>query len=259
MSQRIRSVNPALNVDILEHMNGIDYGDLTVHAGYIEYSYEVIEEQLTPIFEKRIIPILLGGDHSISLPHLRAAAKAYGPVSLVHFDAHSDTWRSQDPRMKYSHANMFSLAADEGIVDTSKSIQMGMRGGGPNPNFESSVELGYEVLSTDEVKKLYIDELCKKIKNRVGDSPVFLTFDVDFLDPIYAPGTGTPEVGGFTSYEAIQVIRGISGINIIGFDIVETLPDRDPARITALNAAHIVYQVLSIIAQKKASELEVIS
>jgi agmatinase len=257
MSQRIRPVNPALDIDISEHMNGIDYGDLLVHPGYIEYSYEAIEEQLTPIFEKGIIPILLGGDHSISLPHLRAAAKAYGPLSLVHFDAHSDTWRSDDPKKKYSHGNMFSLAADEGIVHTSTSIQMGMRGGGPNPAVESSVELGYEVLSTDDVKKLTIEELAQKIKDRVGDRPVFLTFDVDFLDPVYAPGTGTPEVGGFTSYEAIQMIRGIAGINIIGFDIVETLPDRDPSHITALNAANITFQAMSIIAIKRSMELTV--
>jgi len=259
MSQRIRSINPALDlIDISQYMTGIDYGDLLVHPGYIEYSYEAIEEQLTPIFEKRIIPILLGGDHSISLPHLRAAAKTYGPLSLVHFDAHSDTWRSKDPRKKYSHGNMFSLAADEGIVDPSASIQMGMRGSGPNPDFESCFELGYDVLSTDEVKKMKITDLCTRIKERVGDRPVFLTFDVDFLDPVYAPGTGTPEVGGFTTYEAIQMIRGISGINIIGFDIVETLPDRDTAGLTALNAANITFQVLSIIAMKKSIEVEMV-
>ncbi|MGN7942686.1 agmatinase [Virgibacillus sp. 6R] len=254
MSQRIRGVNPALDIDIFEFMSGIDYGDILVHPGYIEYSYEAIEEQLTPIFEKNIIPILLGGDHSISLPHLRAAAKKYGPVSLVHFDAHSDTWRSSDPRKKYSHGNMFSLAVDEGIVDPYSSIQMGMRGSGPNPNLESSIELGYEVLSTDDVKKLPIIELCEKVKNRVGTKPVFLTFDVDFLDPIYAPGTGTPEAGGFTTYEAIQMIRGIAGINIIGFDIVETLPDRDQSNLTALHAANITFQVLSIIAKNKSLE-----
>lgn len=259
MSQRLRPINPALNmIDLSKYMNGIDYGDLTVHPGYIEYSYEEIEAQLEPIFEKGIIPILLGGDHSVSLPHIRAAAKKYGPVSLVHFDAHSDTWRSDDPKKKYSHANMFSLGADEGVIDPNTSIQMGMRGGGPNPDFESSIALGYEVLSTDDVKKLTVYELCEKVKQRVKSRPVFLTFDVDFLDPVYAPGTGTPEVGGFTTYEAMQMIRGICGINIIGFDIVETLPDRDPAKVTALNAATITHQVLSIIAMKKRAEIEAV-
>ena len=177
-------------------------------------------------------------------------------VSLVHFDAHSDTWRSDDERKPHSHGNMFALAVDEGLVDTSTSIQIGMRGGGPNPEVEYSLKLGYEVLSTKDTKNLTVEEVCEKVKNRVGDRPVFLTFDVDFLDPIYAPGTGTPEVGGFTTYEAYQYIRGIAGINIIGTDIVETLPDRDPAKVTALNAANILFQILSIVAVKKKESLQ---
>jgi len=253
MSRRIGKINTSLDrLDVFEYLSGIDYGDLLVHPGYIEYSYEAIEEQLAPIFANKVIPIILGGDHSISLPHLRAAAKEYGPVSLVQFDSHTDTGRSPDPRKKYSHGTMFSIAVEEGIVDSYSSIQVGMRGTSIKKNpYQDSRDMGYELLTTDDVRKLEISELCTKIKGRVGDRPVFLTFDIDFLDPVYAPGTGTPEVGGFTTYEAYQIIRGIAGMNIIGFDIVEVLPDRDPAYITALNAANITFQVLSIIALKK--------
>lgn len=258
MSQRIRGINPALDrLNIFDYLSGVDYGDLAVHPGYIEYSYEAIEEQLAPIFRHNVIPILLGGDHSISLPHLRAAAKKYGPISLVHFDSHSDTGRSLDPRKKYSHGTMFSIAVDEGIVDPYSSIQIGMRGTSITKNpYQPARDMGFELLTTDDVKAMEISKLTQLIKARVSDKPVFLTFDVDFLDPVFAPGTGTPEVGGFTTYEAYQMIRGISGINMIGFDIVETLPDRDPAHITALNAANITFQVLSIIAQNKKAKLQ---
>ena len=258
MSQRLRGVNPEMGcIDIFDYLSGVDYGDVIVHPGYIEYSYEAIEEQLTPIFEKGVVPVLLGGDHSISLPHLRAAAKKYGPVSLVHFDSHSDTGRMPDERRKYSHGSMFSIAVDEGLVDPHTSIQMGMRGSSMFKNpYEGSREMGYELLTTDDVKKLTPQQLGEKIKARVGDRPVFLTFDIDFLDPVYAPGTGTPEVGGFSTIEAFRYLQELVGLNIIGFDLVEVLPDRDLAQVTALNAAHIIKQVLSVLATTKKQQIE---
>lgn len=249
MSQRLRPISQAQGIDTTEYVSGIDYGDLKIVPGYIDLSYEAIEEQLKPIFAKGIIPILLGGDHSISYPHVKAAAGAYGPVSLVHFDSHTDTGKSMDERRKHSHGTMFRYAAEEGYIDASTSIQMGMRG---TPftltGLDDSRELGYEVLTTDDVKKLSIPELCNKIKQRVGNNPVFLTFDIDFLDPVFAPGTGTPEVGGFNTYEAQQMLRGLTGLNIIGFDLVEVLPDRDLTRVTALNAANIAFEFITLIA-----------
>ncbi|MBE1445557.1 agmatinase [Paenibacillus sp. OAS669] len=252
MSQRIRPISPVHDIDISEYLSGIDYGDLTVHPGYIEQSYRAIEEQLTPVFEAGIVPIMLGGDHSISLPHLRAAAKKHGPVCLVHFDSHSDTGRSKHPERMWSHGAVFSYAVDEGLIDAEHSIQMGMRGSAFKPNnLADAREMGFEVLTTDDVRELTIPELCAKIKARVGDRPVFLTFDIDFLDPVYAPGTGTPEVGGFTTYEAQKMLRGLAGLNFIGFDLVEVLPDRDNNQITALNAANIAFEFVCLLAVKR--------
>ncbi|MFE5323757.1 agmatinase [Paenibacillus sp. NPDC056579] len=252
MSQRIRPISPVHQIDISEYLSGIDYGDLAVHPGYIEQSYQAIEEQLTPIFEAGIVPIMLGGDHSISLPHLRAAAKKHGPVCLVHFDSHSDTGRSKFPERMWSHGAVFSYAVDEGLIDAEHSIQMGMRGSSYKPNNLSDArEMGFEVLTTDDVRDLTIPQLCEKIKSRVGDRPVFLTFDIDFLDPVYAPGTGTPEVGGFTTYEAQKMLRGLAGLNFIGFDLVEVLPDRDANNITALNAANIAFEFVCLLAVKR--------
>lgn len=257
MSQRIRPISTAMNIDTSEYLSGIDYGDLKVHPGYIDYSYEAIEEQLNPIFAKGIVPIMLGGDHSISYPHVKAAANAYGPVSLVHFDSHTDTGKSMDERKKHSHGTMFRYAAEEGLINAATSIQIGMRGTPFALNaLDESRALGYEVLSTDDAKKLSIPELCERIKQRVGDNPVFLTFDIDFLDPVFAPGTGTPEVGGFTTYEAQQMLRGLAGLNLIGFDLVEVLPDRDLTKVTSLNAANIVFEFITLLALNRRSRKE---
>ncbi|MFD1128177.1 agmatinase [Paenibacillus provencensis] len=260
MSQRIRPISPVHQIDISEYLSGVDYGDLIVHPGYIEQSYQAIEDQLTPVFGAGIVPILLGGDHSISLPHLRAAAKKHGPVCLVHFDSHSDTGRSKHPERMWSHGAVFSYAVDEGLIDPYHSIQMGMRGttyraGG----LEEARAMGFEVLTTDDVRDLTIPELCRKVKERVGDRPVFLTFDIDFLDPVYAPGTGTPEVGGFTTYEAQKMLRGLAGIDFIGFDLVEVLPDRDPSQVTALNAANIGFEFISLLAVKRRDNSELVT
>ncbi|WP_019536368.1 agmatinase [Paenibacillus ginsengihumi] len=257
MSQRIRPISTAMNIDTSEYLSGIDYGDLKVHPGYIDYSYEAIEEQLNPIFAKGIVPIMLGGDHSISYPHVKAAANTYGPVSLVHFDSHTDTGKSMDERKKHSHGTMFRYAAEEGLINAATSIQIGMRGTPFALNaLDESRALGYEVLSTDDAKKLSIPELCERIKQRVGDNPVFLTFDIDFLDPVFAPGTGTPEVGGFTTYEAQQMLRGLAGLNLIGFDLVEVLPDRDLTKVTSLNAANIVFEFITLLALNRRSRKE---
>lgn len=255
MSQRVMPISRSHKINTSEYLSGIDYGDLKVYPGYIEQSYRIIEEQLTPIFKAGIVPILLGGDHSISLPHLRAAAKKHGPVCLVHFDSHSDTGRGQDPQRMWSHGAVFSYAVDEGLIDAEHSIQMGMRGSTYRANsLDEARAMGFEVLTTDDVKALSALELCAKVKQKVGDRPVFLTFDIDFLDPAFAPGTGTPEVGGFTTYEAQRMLRGLAGINFIGFDLVEVLPDRDSSGITALHAANIAFEFVALLAARRRIE-----
>ncbi|WP_110926616.1 agmatinase [Bacillus massiliglaciei] len=258
VSSLLKPYNPGLDVDIFAYCSGVDYGDLDVNPGYIEDSYDRIANQLKPILDQAIVPILIGGDHSVSLPHLRAMAKRYGKISLVHFDSHGDTWDTYFGK-KFSHGTMFRRAVEEELVDPSASIQIGMRGGLYGPDDLRDAEgLGYQVIPADRLKKMSAEELGDAIRSRVGCQPVFVTFDVDFLDPSFAPGTGTPEIGGFSTYEAQQFVRELKGLNLKGFDIVEVLPDRDPTKITALAAAGIGYEFISLIAwNKREKEAEV--
>lgn len=251
ISSLLRPYNPGLEVDIFEHCSGVDYGDLAVNPGYIEESYELIKEQLGKLLNKHVIPILIGGDHSVSLPHLRAMADRYGPVSLVHFDSHSDTWDSYFGK-KYTHGTMFRRAVEENLVDASRSLQIGMRGSLYRPeDIEDAEKLGYKVISTASLKKMTPEQLGESIQVRVGDNPVFVSFDIDFLDPAYAPATGTPEIGGFSTYEAQQFVRQLKGLNLVGFDCVEVLPDRDPTKVTSIAAANICYEFISLVACNK--------
>lgn len=251
MSSLIRPYNPGLEIDIFNYCSGVDYGDLSVNPGYIEESYQLIAAQLEPILNNNVIPVLIGGDHSVSLPHLRAIAKQYGKVSLVHFDSHGDTWDSYYGK-KYTHGTMFRRAVEEGIVDPSKSIQIGMRGSlyGPE-DIKNAEDLGYQVVTSQMLKGITASKLGDVIKNRTGNNPIFVTFDIDFLDPAFAPGTGTPEIGGFSTFEAQQFVRTLKGLNIKGFDVVEVLPDRDPTKVTSLAAANICFEFISIIAYNK--------
>ncbi|MHA1446056.1 MAG: agmatinase, partial [Candidatus Heimdallarchaeaceae archaeon] len=251
ISALLRHHNPILNISPYEFLSGIDYGDLPVVPGYIEEGYKRIEESLVPIIEAGIIPILLGGDHAISLPELRAITKIHGPVSLIHFDSHSDTVDEYFGK-PYNHGTPFKRAIEENLLLADNSIQIGLRGSIYSPeHLEIPKSLGFDVVTTEEIREIGLDSLIERIKKRVGESKVFLTFDIDFVDPAYAPGTGTPEIGGFTSGETLKLIRGLVDINFIGFDVVEVLPAYDSSEITALLAANIVYEFISIIAIMK--------
>jgi len=251
VSVTLRPYNLALDVDIFEHCAGIDYGDLSVVAGYIEETYARIEAELGPVVEAGIIPVLMGGDHSITLPELRAVAKTHGPVALIHFDSHTDT-NDQYFGKPYYHGSPFRRAVEENIVLAQKSIQIGMRGSVYSRNaYDDSTALGFKVITMAALREMDPGELMEIVRKRVGQHKVFVTFDIDVVDPAFAPGTGTPEVGGITSAEAVDLVRGLRGLNFIGFDVVEVLPDKDPAEITALLAANIVYEFLSLIALNK--------
>ena len=251
MSVTIRPYNINLGINAFDYLSGVDYGDIPVIPGYIEDTYEQIENELKPILDAGIIPICLGGDHSITLGELRAIAKKYGPVALVHFDSHLDTIDSYFGK-KYNHGTPFKRAWEEGLIDTSHSIQVGIRGNLYSPDdINDSVDLGFKVITANEVHKLGIEEVGRQIRERVGDKLAFFTFDIDFVDPAYAPGTGTIEVGGFTSYETLALIRETKGIQFIGFDIVEVLPAFDPNQITAFLAANVAFEFISMIALHK--------
>lgn len=255
MSALLKPYHPGLDINIFQYCSGVDYGDFSVNPGYILESYELIESQLEPIVNNNVVPIVIGGDHSVSLPHLRAVAKKHGPLNLIQFDAHGDTQDTYFGK-KYTHGTMFRRAVEEGIVNPHQSIQIGLRGTYYSEEETKVTEkLGYKVLNNVQVKKLSPQELGEVIKERVGEGPSFLTFDIDFLDPAYAPGTGTPEVGGFSTFEAQQYIRQLAGLNIVGFDVVEVLPDRDPAKITSLAAANMCYEFIALVAWNKRARL----
>lgn len=243
--------NPVLDVGIFDYCSGVDYGDLGSVPGYVEDTFDVITEGMLPIFENGVVPIAMGGDHSVTLPELRACHKVHGPVALIHFDSHYDTIAEYFGK-PYSHGTPFYHAAKENLVDTSKSIQVGIREGyyGEEDKYHST-DLGYEVLKAVECHKMTTEEIIEKIKQRVGDSKAFLTFDIDFVDPAYAPGTGTPVIGGFSSAQTLEIIRGLKDLNIVGYDLVEVAPQYDAGNVTSLTAAGIMYEFISHIAYKK--------
>ena len=254
VSVTLRPYNLALDVDIFEHCCGTDYGDLPVVVGYIEETYSRIEAELSPLVEAGIIPVLMGGDHSITLPELRAVAKTHGPVALIHFDSHTDT-NDQYFGKPYYHGSPFRRAVEEKILLAENSIQIGMRGSVYSKDaYDDSTALGFKVITMAAVREMGLQELMESLRKRVGQHKVFVTFDIDVVDPAFAPGTGTPEVGGFTSSETVDLVRGLQGLNFVGFDVVEVLPDKDPAEITAILAANIVYEFLSLIALNKSKK-----
>ncbi|MBU5256605.1 agmatinase [Tissierella praeacuta] len=251
ISVMMKPNNVIMEINILDELKGGDYGDINIVPGYILPSYEKIEEEMTKIVNADVTPIALGGDHSITLAELRAVAKKHGPVALVHFDSHADI-NEEVFGEKYNHGTPFRRAIEEGLIDPSHSIQIGMRGSLYDPNeHKMAAELGLKLIPAHKIREMGFEELLKQIKERVGDKKAFLTFDIDFVDPAYAPGTGTPEVAGFTSLETLNLIRGIKELNFVGFDIVEVAPPYDFGEITSYMAANIAFEFLSILALKK--------
>ena len=255
ISVMMKPNNPVHQVNILDHLTGADLGDVNVIPGYILPTYEAIEEFTASILDAGALPVALGGDHSITLPELRAIAKRHGPVSLIHFDSHADI-NDQVFGQQYNHGTPFRRAHEEGLIDTSRSIQVGMRGSIYDPNeFKVAADLGFTLIPTHEVRAMGLPAVVDEIKRVVGANKTFLTFDIDFIDPAFAPGTGTPEVGGYSTFEAISLIRGLTGIDFVGFDVVEVAPPYDVAEITSLAAANLVFEFLSLLAVQKRDAL----
>lgn len=251
-SMLLRTYNPALKVPIFDICSGVDYGDLSVTPGYLPESHKQIEQGAATVFASSATPIFLGGDHSVSLPLLRAAAARYGPVALVHFDSHSDLWSGYFGG-KDTHGTPFRRACEEGLIDTARSTQAGLRGSlYDEADAQITEELGFQLITGPEMHEIGMKETFRRICERVGDGPAYLTFDIDFVDPAYAPGTGTPEVGGFTSAQCQQLIRGLVGVNFVGFDLVEVMPPYDSeGGVTCLLAANLVYEFISLIALRR--------
>lgn len=251
ISVMMKTNNPVHEVNILDYLKGADLGDVNIIPGYIHPTYDAIEKFATNIIKDGALPIALGGDHSITLGELRAVAKEHGPVSLLHFDSHADI-NDEVFGEKYNHGTPFRRAIEEGLIDPKKSVQIGMRGSLYDANeFKLAASLGLNLIPTHEVRENGLKETIDRAREIIGDNKVFLTFDIDFVDPAYAPATGTPEVGGYTSLEAVNIIRQLKGLNFVGMDIVEVAPIYDVAEITSLLAANIVFEFLSILAIDK--------
>ena len=246
--------NVILQVNIMENLKGGDIGDFNVVPGYIHPSYDSIEAGMDDILKEGAIPIVLGGDHSVTLAELRAVAKKHGPVSIVHFDSHSDLCDEVFGE-KYNHGTPFRRALEEGLIDPAHSYQLGMRGSLYDPNeHKMAADLGLKLVPAHIMREMGLENVIADILARVKDKPCFLTFDIDFVDPAYAPGTGTPEVGGFTSWETLSILRSLKGLNFVGCDVVEVLPAYDSGEVTSYMAANIVFEFLSILALHKAMQ-----
>jgi agmatinase len=246
-SALIRPYNPALGVNVVDSLSLVDYGDVPVSPGDTERTYAQVEEALAPIVGAGIFPAALGGDHSITLAELRALAQRHGPLALVQLDSHGDTWE-QYFGQKFFHGTTFKRAVEEGLVDAGASVQAGMRGSlyGAE-DIDVAKDMGFTVLTTDELRDLGAQEYGRLVLGKVGTRPVFMSFDIDFLDPAFAPGTGTPEVGGFSTAEGLAFLRALRGIKLAGCDVVEVSPPYDgPGMQTALAAANVLYDLLSL-------------
>jgi agmatinase len=248
-STLLREYHPPLDVAPLEELRIIDWGDVAIAPGNSERAVGEIAEQLTEVVESGAIPLVLGGDHTIALAELRALASRHGPLALVLLDSHPDTWDSYRGE-RYFHGTPFKRAVEERLLAPERSLMAGMRGPlyGPG-DLEDARGLGFEVVPFGELRRLEPAEYGRRVRERLGDGPAFLSFDIDFVDPAFAPATGTPEPGGPTSAEALDLVRSLAGIEFAGFDVVEVAPPYDnPGQTTALLAAAVAYEMLALVA-----------
>ena len=245
-SRLLRPYNMATGAMPFESIEVADAGDVAIDTFDLKRSLQLIEEYYLKVFRADCSPLTLGGDHTITLPILRAAAKRFGPVALVHVDAHAD---SNDEMFgeQFTHGTTFRRAVEEGLLEREKVTQIGLRGTGYSPeDFEWGRDQGFTIIEAHECWFESLDELMTSVRERVGAHPFYLSFDIDGLDPSCAPGTGTPEPGGLTTIQGIQLIRGCRGLNVIGGDLVEVSPPFDVSRNTSLLAANLVYEMLCV-------------
>jgi agmatinase len=246
-SALLRPYNPALGVDVVETLSVVDYGDVPVSPGDTGRTYGQVEEAIAPLVDAGVFPLGLGGDHSVTLAELRVLARKHGPLALVQLDAHGDTWDEYFGQ-RFFHGTTFKRALEEGLIEPQASVQAGLRGSVYGADdLESAREVGFAVLSCDQLRRLEPGSFAGLVRERAARRPVFLSFDIDVLDPAFAPGTGTPEVGGLSTAEALSFLRALRGIELAGADVVEVSPPYDgPGQPTALAAANVAYEILSL-------------
>jgi agmatinase len=250
-SMMLRPYNPNLGIAPFDVLSCVDYGDIAIVPGYIEPSYVAIEAAVAGLVTAGVVPLLIGGDHACTLAHLRAM-RAHGPVAVIDFDAHTDAWDSYFGQ-KYNHGTWMRRAIEEGLVDVEHSIEVGLRGTLYDESDWTALrtELGLEYLTTEDILGIGPHAAAERIRERVGERPTWLTFDIDVVDPGFAPGTGTPEPGGPSAHDMLTIVRGLTGIDFVGFDVVEVIPTYDPAGQTSFLAANLAYEMLSLVALRR--------
>ena len=243
----LRPYNPAQDAQVFGHLSVADLGDVTVTPGNAERTVSQIAEHLEPIVRSGARTLCLGGDHLVVLGELRAHAAVHGPLGLVLLDAHADVWDVYVGE-RYYHGSPFRRALEEGLLDPARSLLAGMRGSVYGPeDVAMPSDLGFEVIPCDELARLEPEEYGARVRDRVGGGPLFLSFDIDVLDPAFAPGTGTPEAGGLSTREALGYVRALRGLRFSGYDVVEVSPPYDgPGQPTAVAAANIAFELLTL-------------
>ena len=241
--------NPVLGISPLKTLTLVDYGDVQVVPVDIQATYRAIAGEVGAIIASGCRVMTLGGDHSISLPLLRAHAAAYGPLAVIHFDSHPDTWNEEfGPEHPYSHGTPFRRAIEEGLIDREAYVQVGIRGPVSGPqDYVDARTLGAEMITIGEAMEIGIAAVNERVQSRLAGKKTYVSLDIDSADPAFAPGTGTPEVGGFTSYQLLQLVRGLQGLDLVGFDLVEVNPLFDHGGITSILAANLIFEMLCLI------------
>jgi len=247
-SRLLRPYNPALEVSPFAGVQVVDAGDIATNPFSIEDAMRQVEAGVRELSAGGRNVVVLGGDHTIALPALRALKAQYGPIALVHFDAHLDTWDTYFDA-PYTHGTPFRRAWEEGLLDPEHTMHVGIRGSlYSDRDLAEDADMGFKIVHARDMDRLGADRVVEMVRERVGAAPVYLSIDIDVLDPGFAPGTGTPEAGGLTSRELLGIVRGFAGANVVGGDIVEVSPPYDHAEVTAIAAANLAYEYCSVFA-----------
>ena len=248
-SRLLRPYNPAQDAFPFALAQVVDAGDIAVNPFNIPEAMEQISAGVDELLDRDIRLVTLGGDHTIAYPILKSLHKKHGPVTVIHFDAHLDTWDTYFGA-PLTHGTPFRRASEEGLIDLESCLHVGIRG----PLYDKGdllddTKLGFQVITSIDMDKLGMDAIVELVRKRVGNKPVYVSIDVDVLDPAFAPGTGTPEMGGFSSRELLALVRSLDAVNIIGADIVEVAPQYDHAQITGIAASHLAYELITLLAR----------
>lgn len=246
-SAMLRPYNLATGAAPFDSLQVGDIGDLGINTFSLAKSLQIIKDSYDQILMSDAMPVAMGGDHSITLPVLRAMARRHGPVALIQIDAHADV-NDEMFGEKETHGTVFRRAYEEGLIRPEKTYQIGLRGTGYGAaDFSEAVGWGFQQWPAEELWHRSLAQLSGEIRRDIGETPTYVTFDIDSLDPAYAPGTGTPEIGGLTTPQALELVRGLRGLNIVGCDLVEVSPPYDPSGNTALTAANLLYELLCVL------------